>query len=118
MWIAQRDGSAGRPGVAAQDGHEQFVVPLALPAESMPQASLKSEAALLVDPLGARIEVVDAKAHPEQTAGAQRVVDDQRVYEKYGFSHEGRLRDALRWEGKWHHELLMAILSSDPRPAN
>jgi hypothetical protein len=42
----------------------------------------------------------------------------QRVYEKYGFSHEGRLRDALRWEGKWRDELLMAILSSDPRPAN
>src|SRR5665647_2148220 len=76
MWIAQRDGSAGRPGVAAQDGHEQFVVPLALPAESMPQASLKSEAALLVDPLGARIEVVDPKAHPVQTARAQRVVDN------------------------------------------
>jgi hypothetical protein len=74
--IAQRDGSAGRPGVAAQDGHEQFVVPLALPAESMPQASLKSEAALLVDPLGARIEVVDPKAHPVQTARAQRLVDN------------------------------------------
>jgi len=26
MWIAQRDGSAGRPGVAAQDGHEQDCV--------------------------------------------------------------------------------------------
>lgn len=50
------------PGVAAQDGHEQFVVPLVLPAESMPQASLKFEPALLVDPLGARIEVVDTKA--------------------------------------------------------
>jgi hypothetical protein len=37
-----------------------------------------TEAVLLVVPLGARIEVVDAKAHPEQTAGAQRVVDDQR----------------------------------------
>src|ERR1035437_4595682 len=74
--IAQRNGSVGRPGVAAQDGHEQFVVPLALPAESMPQASLKSEAALLVDPLGARIEVVDPKAHPVQTARAQRVVDN------------------------------------------
>ena len=61
--IAQRDGSGGRLGVAAQDGHEQLVVPLALPTESMPQASLKSEAALLVDPLGARIEVVDPKAH-------------------------------------------------------
>jgi hypothetical protein len=40
------------------------MVPLTLPTESMPQASLKSEAALLVDPLGARIEVVNTKAHP------------------------------------------------------
>jgi len=56
--------SVGRPRVAAQDGHEQFVAPLTLPAESMPQASLKSEAALLVDPLGARIEVVDTQGSP------------------------------------------------------
>ena len=42
----------------------------------------------------------------------------QRVYERCGFSHEGRLRHALRWEGQWHDELLMAILSSDPRPTN
>ena len=42
----------------------------------------------------------------------------QRVYEKCGFKVEGRLRHALRWEGQWHDELLMAILSSDPRPAN
>jgi hypothetical protein len=70
-------GSADRPVVGAQDGHEKFVVPLTLPAESMPQASYVNESALLVDPLGARIEVVDAKAHPVQTAGAQRVVDDQ-----------------------------------------
>jgi len=40
----------------------------------------------------------------------------QRVYERCGFSHEGRLRHALRWEGQWHDELRMAILSSDPRP--
>jgi RimJ/RimL family protein N-acetyltransferase len=40
----------------------------------------------------------------------------QRVYEKCGFSHEGRLREALRWDGQWHDELLMAVLHSDPRP--
>lgn len=73
----QRDGSVSRQGVAAQDGHEQLVVPLALPTESMPAASLKSEAALLVDLPGTRIEVVDTKAYPVQTAGAQRVVGDQ-----------------------------------------
>ena len=39
----------------------------------------------------------------------------QRVYEKCGFSHEGRLREALRWDGQWHDELLMAVLHSDPR---
>lgn len=38
----------------------------------------------------------------------------QRVYEKCGFSHEGRLREALRWEGCRHDELLMAILHTDP----
>ena len=43
----------------------------------MAQASFVTESALLVDPLGTRIEVVDAKAHPVQTAGAQRIVDDQ-----------------------------------------
>ena len=52
-------------------------MPLTLPAESMSQASFVSESAFLVDPLDARIEVVDAKAHPVQTAGAQRVVDDE-----------------------------------------
>lgn len=39
----------------------------------------------------------------------------QRVYEKCGFSHEGRLRESLRWDGSWHDELLMAILRSDYR---
>jgi hypothetical protein len=43
----------------------------------MAQASFVTESALLVDPLGTRIEVVDAKAHPVQTAGAQRIVDNQ-----------------------------------------
>ena len=38
----------------------------------------------------------------------------RRVYEKCGFRLEGRLRHALLWEGQWHDELLMAILSSDP----
>jgi len=40
----------------------------------------------------------------------------QRVYAKCGFTLEGRRRQALRWEGQWHDEVLMAILSSDPRP--
>jgi RimJ/RimL family protein N-acetyltransferase len=40
----------------------------------------------------------------------------QWVYEKCSFSHEGRLREALRWDGQWHDELLMAVLHSDPRP--
>ncbi|MGQ0716691.1 MAG: GNAT family N-acetyltransferase [Pseudonocardiales bacterium] len=40
----------------------------------------------------------------------------QRVYEKCGFRHEGRLREALHWDGQWHDELLMAVLHSDPRP--
>ncbi|MEO6500919.1 MAG: GNAT family protein [Jatrophihabitantaceae bacterium] len=40
----------------------------------------------------------------------------RRVYEKCGFQLEGRLRHALRWEGQWHDELVMAALSTDPRP--
>jgi RimJ/RimL family protein N-acetyltransferase len=40
----------------------------------------------------------------------------QRVYEKCGFRHEGRLRETLHWDGQWHDELLMAILHNDPRP--
>jgi hypothetical protein len=35
-----------------------------------------TEAALLLDPLGPRIEVVDAKAHPVHTTGTQREVDN------------------------------------------
>ncbi len=38
----------------------------------------------------------------------------QRVYEKCGFRHEGRLREALHWDGHWHDELLMAVLHGDP----
>ena len=40
----------------------------------------------------------------------------RRVYEKCGFRLEGRLRDAVRWEGEWHDELVMSVLSTDPRP--
>ena len=39
----------------------------------------------------------------------------RRVYEKCGFVLEGRLRDALRWDGEWHDELIMSVLASDPR---
>lgn len=41
----------------------------------------------------------------------------RRVYEKCGFRLEGRLRHALRSDGAWHDELLMAILDTDPRRA-
>lgn len=40
----------------------------------------------------------------------------RRAYEKAGFVLEGRLRDALLWEGEWHDELVMAVLASDRRP--
>ncbi|MEO7260499.1 MAG: GNAT family protein [Jatrophihabitantaceae bacterium] len=39
----------------------------------------------------------------------------RRVYEKCGFQLEGRLRHALRWDGQWHDELIMSVLSTDPR---
>lgn len=34
-------------------------------------------------------------------------------YRKCGFVEEGRLRDALLWEGQWHDALLMSALSTD-----
>ncbi len=40
----------------------------------------------------------------------------QRVYEKCGFTVEGRVRDALHWDGEWHDAISMAILSTDPPP--
>jgi RimJ/RimL family protein N-acetyltransferase len=40
----------------------------------------------------------------------------RRVYEKCGFRLEGRLREAVRWDGRWHDELVMSVLRSDPRP--
>lgn len=33
-----------------------------------------------------------------------------RVYERLGFRHEGRLRDALLWDGERHDALLMSML--------
>ncbi len=35
------------------------------------------------------------------------------VYEKVGFRHEGRMRDALWWEGTPHDTLLMAALATE-----
>ena len=37
------------------------------------------------------------------------------VYEKCGFMLEGRLRDALHCDGRWHDELVMSVLRTDPR---
>ncbi|HEX7304343.1 GNAT family protein [Lentzea sp.] len=35
------------------------------------------------------------------------------VYEKLGFRREGRLRDALLWDGVFHDAIVMSILSTD-----
>lgn len=35
------------------------------------------------------------------------------VYEKVGFRHEGRMRDALWWDGTPHDALLMAVLATE-----
>jgi RimJ/RimL family protein N-acetyltransferase len=40
----------------------------------------------------------------------------QRVYEKCGFRVEGRMRDALLWNGEWIDAVVMGMLSTDPRP--
>jgi RimJ/RimL family protein N-acetyltransferase len=34
----------------------------------------------------------------------------RRSYERCGFEVEGRLRDALRWDGAWHDALVMAVV--------
>lgn len=39
----------------------------------------------------------------------------QRVYEKVGFVREGMSRDALLWNGQWHDEVIMGMLSTDAR---
>jgi RimJ/RimL family protein N-acetyltransferase len=36
-------------------------------------------------------------------------------YRKIGFVEEGRMRDALHWDGEWVDALMMSILSTDPR---
>ncbi|BFV59094.1 GNAT family protein [Kitasatospora sp. CMC57] len=41
----------------------------------------------------------------------------QRVYQKAGFSLEGRLRQSHHWDGKWHDTLLMAALATEWRAA-
>jgi RimJ/RimL family protein N-acetyltransferase len=35
------------------------------------------------------------------------------VYQKLGFREEGRLRDALLWEGEFYDAIVMSILSTD-----
>jgi RimJ/RimL family protein N-acetyltransferase len=35
------------------------------------------------------------------------------AYRKCGFVEEGRMRDALRWDGRWYDALLMSVLSTD-----
>lgn len=39
----------------------------------------------------------------------------QRVYEKCGFQVEGRLRDAVLWDGERHDALVMSVLRTDRR---
>nr|WP_281372084.1 GNAT family protein [Modestobacter versicolor] len=40
----------------------------------------------------------------------------RRVYEKCGFQVEGRLRDALLWDGERHDVLVMSVLRTDVVP--
>ncbi|WP_308257628.1 GNAT family N-acetyltransferase [Pseudonocardia lacus] len=39
----------------------------------------------------------------------------RRVYEKCGFVVEGRCRDVLWWDGRWHDEFVMAVLAGELR---
>ncbi|TLW93272.1 GNAT family N-acetyltransferase [Saccharomonospora piscinae] len=38
-----------------------------------------------------------------------------RVYEKVGFRHDGRHRDAFRGQGRWHDMILMSLLEGELR---
>ncbi|GAA3589020.1 GNAT family protein [Kribbella ginsengisoli] len=40
----------------------------------------------------------------------------QRAYEKAGFVTEGVKRDALKWDGEWVDEIVMAVLATDWKP--
>jgi hypothetical protein len=60
-----------------QDGHEQIVMPLAIPVERLAQTAFMVKAALLIDPLSPQVEVVDTEAHPVQADGAQCEVEDE-----------------------------------------
>ena len=75
--IALREGLAVWPGIVVQDGHDQLVMPLAIPVERLAHAALMAKVALLVNPLGPRVEVVDSEAHPMQAGGAQCEVEDE-----------------------------------------
>ena len=35
------------------------------------------------------------------------------AYRKCGFVEEGRLRDSLRWDGRWHDTIVMSRLATD-----
>ncbi|MFD8558257.1 GNAT family N-acetyltransferase [Streptosporangium canum] len=35
------------------------------------------------------------------------------VYRKVGFVEEGVRRDVLRWNGEWHHSIMMSVLAPD-----
>lgn len=60
-------------------------------------------------------------AHAFETVGLHRVsleVFDfnpraRHVYERAGFVHEGTLKQALRWDGRWHDTHTMAVLAPD-----
>jgi RimJ/RimL family protein N-acetyltransferase len=59
--------------------------------------------------------------HALRTVGLHRVSLEvyafnpraQAVYERVGFRVEGRLRDALRWDGEYSDALVMAVLAPD-----
>ncbi|MFA9429903.1 GNAT family N-acetyltransferase [Egicoccus sp. AB-alg2] len=61
--------------------------------------------------------------HAFATVGVHRVglevydfnVRARHVYEKVGFRHEGTLREALSWEGRFHDVLVMGLLASEWR---
>jgi RimJ/RimL family protein N-acetyltransferase len=38
------------------------------------------------------------------------------TYRRCGFREEGRLRDALRWDGEWHDAIVMSRLAADENP--
>ncbi|TXK38761.1 GNAT family N-acetyltransferase [Nonomuraea sp. C10] len=123
-WCATRAGQADRLDLAIEAGGD-YVGEVVLNELDEPNLSCNLRIALI----GARAfgrgygteAITLALDHAFRTTPLHRVglevfaFNDRarHVYEKLGFVEEGRLRDALRWDGEWYDSLVMSVLRPD-----